>query len=467
MSSLEEETYSIMFTSLKHPARRKILRMLSKKPRTFSKILEELGLSSSHLTYHLEILGELVSKMEDGRYKLSTSGEAAVITMSKVEEAPVTLPSQAFPAPMKWKVFFAVIMIGLVILAGVGYAQYASLSHVSAEYQQISEEHEQLKAELEQVSAEYERLLSLSAPVGGSSFLTPINIAIDSVSTHSIELTVLVKAVAFLKDVIQLDMPKYNVTLVGYFVENRSDLGGLVEETLSYICESNESKLDVDFAFRNKTLTWCSLDVREGSPLYTQPSTNILDMAKGLLQRYQTYTGSPDLKVMIDILDTVDVIENMETAMGNVKLKVTSRTDYTAFEWIYTLGGLDFPAITIEFLKGTFFGFGDIWSIYKVGSIDVNVSEEEAINIARERARNYSWTVDGVEVTEFNILEEPVEAELWKYPREDTLTLHPYWYITLYLDKVYPGNVDRIQVGIWADTGEVIFCQERSSGGGP
>jgi DNA-binding transcriptional ArsR family regulator len=465
MASLEEETYSIMFTSLKHPARRKILRMLAKKPRNFSKILEELGLSSSHLTYHLENLGELVSKMEDGRYKLSTFGEAAVITMSKVEEAPVSMPSQAFPALMKWRVFFAVIMIVLVILAGVSFAQYASLSHVSAEYQQISEEHEQLKAELEQVSAEYERLLSLSAPVGGSSFLTPINIAIDSVGMHSIELSVLVKSVAFLKDVIQLDMPKYGVTLVGYFVENRSDSDGLVEENLNYICESNESKLNVDFVFRNRTLTWCSLHVREGSPLYTEPSNNVLDLAKSILQRYQTYTGSPDLKVMIDVLNTINVIENIETTLGNVKLNVTSRTDYVAFKWTYTLGGLDFPAITIEFLKGTFSGFGDIWSIYKVGSADVNVSREEAINIARERARDYSWTVNGVEITEFNILEEPVDAELLKYPTEDTLTLRPYWYVTLHLDKVYLGNVDRIQVGIWADTAEVIFCQERSGGG--
>ncbi len=402
--------------------------------------------------------------MEDGRYKLSTFGEAAVITMSKVEEEPVTLPSQAFPSSMKGKIFFAVIMIGLVILAGVSYAQYASLSHVSAEYKQISEEHEQLKADLEQVSAEYEHLLSLNA-IGGSSFLTPLNIAIDSVSMHSLELSVLVKSLAFLKDVIQLDMPKYDATLVGYLVENRSDLDGLVEENLNYVCESNESKLNVDFVFRNKTLTWCSLHLREGSPLYTQASTNILDMTKSILQKYQTYTGSPDLKVMIDVLNTIEVIENVETTLGNAKLNITSRTDYIAFKWSYTLGGLDFPAITIEFLKGTFSGFGDIWSIYKVGRTEVNVSREEAINIARESAREYSWTVNGIEITEFTILEEPVDAELWKYPREDTLTLRPYWYVTLHLDKVYPGNVDRIQVGIWADTAEVIFCQERSGGG--
>jgi hypothetical protein len=40
------------------------------------------------LTYHLESLGELVSKMEDGRYKLSSFGEASVITMKGVEETP-------------------------------------------------------------------------------------------------------------------------------------------------------------------------------------------------------------------------------------------------------------------------------------------------------------------------------------------------------------------------------------------
>lgn len=465
MSGLEEETYSIMFTSLKHPARRKILRMLSKKPRTFSKILEELGLSSSHLTYHLEILGELVSKMEDGRYKLSNFGEAAVITMSKVEEAPVTVPSEALPAPMKWKVFFAVLLIGLVILAGISYTQYMSLNHVSAEYQQISDEQEQLRAELEQVSAEYERLLSLSTPVGSSSFLTPINIAIDSVSTHSIELTILVKAAAFLKDVTQLDMPKYNATLVDYRVEKTSDAGGLDEETLIYVFESNESKLKLTFAFRNKTMTWCNLDVHEGAPLYSQPQpTDVVNMAKGLLQRYQTFIGSSDLKGMRELLDTVEVVENMTTTLGNVKLRLTSRGDYTAFEWLYTLGGLDFPAITIEFQKETFWGFGDICSVYGVSGSKVNVSREEAISIARERAKDYSWTVDSVEVTEFNILEEPVEAELWKYPREETLTLRPYWYITLYLDKVYPSNVDRITVAIWADTAEVIFCQERGGG---
>jgi len=140
MSGFEEETYSTIFTSLKHPVRRRILRMLSEKSRNFSEILEALGISSSHLTYHLENLGELVSKTEDGKYKLSTFGEAAVTTMSKVEEAPKVMePKRAPSLPIKWKSFFVVLMIGLVVLAGVCYTQYQSLNRLSAEYEQLKE----------------------------------------------------------------------------------------------------------------------------------------------------------------------------------------------------------------------------------------------------------------------------------------------------------------------------------------
>jgi len=138
MSGFEEETYSTIFTSLKHPVRRKILRMLSEKPKNFSKILDALGISSSHLTYHLENLGELVSKMEDGKYKLSAFGEAAVGTMSKVEEAPKVRELKLLSSlSTRWKSFFVVLMIGLVVLAGVSYTQYLSLNRLSAQHEQL------------------------------------------------------------------------------------------------------------------------------------------------------------------------------------------------------------------------------------------------------------------------------------------------------------------------------------------
>jgi hypothetical protein len=58
-------------------------------------MVEVLGVSNSFLTYHLDNLGELIGKTEDGKYKLSNFGEAANATMTKVEDIPTTLPHQS------------------------------------------------------------------------------------------------------------------------------------------------------------------------------------------------------------------------------------------------------------------------------------------------------------------------------------------------------------------------------------
>lgn len=84
--TVEEETYSLILTSLKHPLRRKILRMLSNRPFSFSEILESLAIDSGHLNYHLKNLGDLVTHTQNGNYALSTAGWAAVKLMGKVEE---------------------------------------------------------------------------------------------------------------------------------------------------------------------------------------------------------------------------------------------------------------------------------------------------------------------------------------------------------------------------------------------
>jgi cell division protein FtsB/DNA-binding HxlR family transcriptional regulator len=106
VSVSDEEPYSTIFASLKHPIRRTILRMLSKKPMSFSEMLGVLGVSSSFLTYHLENLGELVGKIDDNKYRLSSFGEAAIATMTKVEDIPTTAPQQSPEHPetrsQKW-----------------------------------------------------------------------------------------------------------------------------------------------------------------------------------------------------------------------------------------------------------------------------------------------------------------------------------------------------------------------------
>jgi predicted transcriptional regulator len=75
-----------MFTALKHPIRRKILRIINQSPVTYTEILSQLGIDNGLLNYHLENMKELLTKDEEGRYKLSEFGRAAINLIEKVEE---------------------------------------------------------------------------------------------------------------------------------------------------------------------------------------------------------------------------------------------------------------------------------------------------------------------------------------------------------------------------------------------
>ena len=430
----EEETYSIMFTSLKHPARRKILRMLAIKPKTFSKILEELAISSSHLTYHLENLGELLSKSENGIYTLSTFGTAAVTAMREVEEVPFIKSKNPLRLPGVWKSIFAAFMIGLIILTGFSYTQHVALNQASSDY-------DQLQVNFNQISGEHERLLVWSA---------------------SLE-----KTFTFLEDVIQLDLTKYYARLVSNTFEYASDLGGITEEILKYNLLSDESELDVDFRFRNQTLSRFRLDIIDGSPFFVQPKpNNIIDRADSFLQRYQNYAGASYLETMRDLLKSVNGTENMEIISGDIKLVISTEGKNTEIQWMLTTQGIDYQVkgVALNFDNGLLKVITDGWFLFNVGSTQLNVFKEEAINIAINGVKDYSWNANGVDISEFNILEEQVTAIQYPHIRENNLELTPAWVVYLPLDKIYPGNVDTIVVGIWGDTGDITEYRTISAG---
>jgi DNA-binding transcriptional ArsR family regulator len=425
MPNSEDEIYSIMFSSLKHPARRKILRMLSERSMSFSELLEELGVSSSHLTYHLESLGELVSKMEDGRYKLSSFGEASVITMKGVEEAP-SIPKRHFWSfSLRWKTIFAALIIGVVLLASISTIQYAYLN-------QLSKEHELLQADLQKTQTENQQLLSWSSPTD--------------------------KALTVLQNVTQMDMTRYEAALLSDTVEYRSDLGGVIEEIIKYSLTSNESTVDVTLRFRNSHLSRYQLSVDEGSPIYVQPQpTDALAATRGILERYKSYAGDSYLEEMSNLLSSVNATNNNQTTSNHTKLIISTSGDNVEVLLVYTENGVDFSpkSLSLSFENHVLKEIIDGWFLFSIGSTQVNISSEEAITIARDYVKNFTWTANGVEVSNFTVLEEPVSVLFHPTTRGENLALIPYWYVTLYLDKTYPDGVNQIGVGVWADTGEV------------
>src|SRR5881397_1355814 len=118
--SMDEETYSVMFTSLKHPIRRKILRILASSPKSFTDVLQQVDIESAHLSYHLEGLDGLLKKTAEGKYVLSDLGRAGLSLMTRIEE-PVKLVSPAFlKTPQRLKIarisLVALVVLGIILL---------------------------------------------------------------------------------------------------------------------------------------------------------------------------------------------------------------------------------------------------------------------------------------------------------------------------------------------------------------
>jgi len=296
-----------------------------------------------------------------------------------------------------------------------------------------------------------------------------IALSLIQFAAASSKLTAKENAVSFLADVVGLDMAKYNTTVVVYN-SYPADAKGVVAAHANYRLESAGGKIEVSWQCRNNALISLGMNrLGDSSILYAQPQpTDILSRAKGLIQRYQDYSGAAYLQTMNDLLSTVTELKPMNATSGNVKLIIKINEPFTHIDWIYTVNGTDVPrkGIGFKFEDGSFANFGNGWDLYTVGSADLKLSRDDAIRIARQHAQSYSWKVGNTTVSDFTILDSPVNAESSMQPRGDN-TLYPWWNIQLYLDKTYPGMIGSIQVGLWADTGEITNIEAISTGGPP
>jgi hypothetical protein len=273
-------------------------------------------------------------------------------------------------------------------------------------------------------------------------------------------------SIRFLRDIIQINVTAYEATIIENSVITRPDLGGIVEELPTYSLVSSESQMKAVFRFRNSKLSKFQLLAIDGVPIYSQPPPNtVLEAAKDLLQRLRTYEDVPYMEEMSNMLDLVNDTENTEITSGNMKLKIAYIGTTAEIQWLYTENGIEFQtkALSFVFENRRLTELSDGWFLFTIGSTTVNISSDEAIEIARNYVKTYSWTADGEEVSNFIVMDTPVICVLLPHIRdENSVALIPYWYVTLYLDKVYPGDVDRISVGLWADTGKVAHVRTLS-----
>ena len=278
------------------------------------------------------------------------------------------------------------------------------------------------------------------------------------------------KAIGFLRDVAGLDMSKYRLT----------DARDIPTAGSKYTFTCDNGTFYVLCSFSEGELIACALFPESGSPLVAQPVTDALTTGRGFVDRYQSYSKASYVQQMRETLNMVSKLKvdsaaddrstmkkSATASASNVTLTVWSGNDDSGdvlFDWMNTVNGIKNPynVAGFGFSDGVFSSFADNWNLYPVGCDEVKVSRAQAVGLAVERLKSFSYSVGNVTVDNLVVAKDfAVFAEVSMQPRNGVL--FPHWEIYLPLDRVYLGNVVSVRVMMWADTGEIDSMQASST----
>ncbi len=274
------------------------------------------------------------------------------------------------------------------------------------------------------------------------------------------------KSTSIMKDVIGVNTTKYSVLTKQYPDDTYRDI--IPRENIRVNLDTAGSKVEALCRYVNNSLQMVYVSANEGSPFMNVPSTSDTANAQAILTNYQTKYNNQFYGELDAMLAEANENKNYSAIAGNLKLNVEALKNDTTFRWIYTLNGMEAPekSVSLRFKNGFLKYFTDDWSFYKVGNTEVNLSGQEAIDIAMNRAKEYkNGTIGGIR---FNVTNAMVIKKIFSSslrvdkPRStDLLELYPMYHVWVSLDKFYPGNVYGFNVYIWADTKEVCYINPR------
>jgi hypothetical protein len=299
------------------------------------------------------------------------------------------------------------------------------------------------------------------------SFAQMVNVEAAAISVPLTEQEKILQdnALTFLTDVFELDLARYSITQVT--AASAPVPNGVYIE---FKFESSEGKLDVSSEFSNGKLIWCKLYPVKVFPIYTtsKQSSDVINTAKGTLDRIQTFSAKEYLLTMRNMLDTVTELKGSEVTIGDFTQDIEVSENIVKMSWEPFANGLSNPQykLYLEFKNGHLTQYANYLDIYKIGSSEVNISEAQAIQIATDHAKTFSYTQESDTVSNFTILDGIAMARI-SLDNRGSNTLYPFWSILLPLDEMYPGGVTAFSVGIWGDTGEIAYFTPVGSSGDP
>ncbi len=198
------------------------------------------------------------------------------------------------------------------------------------------------------------------------------------------------KVWTILNDVVGVELPKHS--LISHEYSSDEYLGKLSQEKVRYQLQSNGSTIDIAFTFVESNLQRIQVLNNEDKSGVDTSGTSVYETISGFLDRYQNYTKNSFYDQLKSSINNIDETKNLTLVTGDTKLKVTTSTNSTTFRWTYTVNNIEAPdrCVVLRYKNGVLKYFIDNWNLYTIGNTKINISEQEAIDIAIERAKSFS-----------------------------------------------------------------------------
>lgn len=128
---MEEDLFTTVFSELKHPIRRDIVKFIGNKEKSYTEILEHVDVERGKLNFHLRNLMNLVHRNTSGNYELSDLGLSGLDLIEKIESI------RGFKAEKRWMntsiaIIYLALFTGLLALMSPFINYFVLLTGISA-----------------------------------------------------------------------------------------------------------------------------------------------------------------------------------------------------------------------------------------------------------------------------------------------------------------------------------------------
>lgn len=281
--------------------------------------------------------------------------------------------------------------------------------------------------------------------------------------------TLLQRALAFVRYVAHIDLDSYRMSKPYYYSDREMYMGHILQGVQFYLgAYDNTTLIDVHVEFVDGVFMYYDADlwaVNGSRPKLTRDFDGPLDAAKAIIRGYMDFADAPYCSLFLFMLDAVGEVENATLRKENVVLKIEvyeepwNDVEFLFYHLVELSNGMTIGTDESVFLRVDMDGFlsyfGDDWAHYEVCSTEVNISEEEALQMAVEEAMRFAEE-EGANVT---IAE--YSTSLFLRARGDAFKLYPSWSVVVWYSEIFRsewyGYVAGYAVEIWADTGEIWY----------